>query len=149
MFEALLMHCARRFPAIEVNASCMMTTHYHLIITQHRAGDLEGFMTALMSRYVRYFNRRHGLRGSLFAGPYRARRLISPKDLCWAIGYVHDNHPDGPDWRFSTHRAYLDPDQRPGWLHGEPALKLFGGVEGYKEFMRARAERARYQDMFF
>ena len=73
-------------------------------------------MQSLMIAYVRYYNRKYGISGPLFAGAFRSRPLTTDKDLRWAIAYVHANHPSGPTYRYSSHNAYLDDHQRPGWL---------------------------------
>lgn len=149
-FLSLVGRFARQFARmVHVHALCLMTTHYHLIVNQLEPGALSRFMASLMNAYAKYFNRRHGKDGSLFAGPYRARRLESPKQYRWAVGYVHDNHPSGPGYEFSTHTAFMDEDRRPGWLAAGAALRQFGGRGGYERFMDDRALRARLQSEFF
>lgn len=127
--------------SIEVVAYCPMGTHFHLIVWQKRAGGLGAFMASLMNAYVRYFNNRHGFKGALFQGPYRARHLATAKKFKWAVVYVHDNHRDGVSHRFSSHTAYVDPEQRPAWLAVEPALRVFGGSAEYARYVAAIASR--------
>jgi REP element-mobilizing transposase RayT len=149
-FIALLNRYSRQFAGlVEVHAYCLMTTHFHLIVSQLRPAELERFMTGLSSAYVRYSNRRHGTGGSLFDGPYRARRLTTRKDFRWSLAYVHDNHPTGREYEFSNHRAFLDADERPGWLRIEPALAQFGAIEHYQEFFADRNLRKQLQARFF
>jgi hypothetical protein len=99
-------------------------------------------MRRAMAGYVRYFHRKYGADGPLFAGEYRARRLDGPKTFMWRVAYVHDNHKRlGLDYRYSTHRLFLNPQDAPSWLEVEATLKLFGGLDGYLEYMRLRADR--------
>ncbi|MGH2959131.1 MAG: transposase [Solirubrobacterales bacterium] len=133
----------------EVCAMCLMTTHFHLIIWQHESEALRRLMQSVMIAYVRSYNRKYGTSGALFAGPFRARQLIGRKDLRWTTAYVHANHPEGPNYRFSTHRAYLDDLDRPGWLNTTLALDAFGGRTAYATFMRDHATRAELNARFF
>lgn len=138
-----------RVEGLDLYAICLMTTHYHLIVWQKHKEILRRFMQSLISSYVRYFNRRHKTYGSMFSGPYRARPIESKKQLKYAIAYVHANHPDGPDYRYSSYGAYLDPAKRPCWLNTETPLDYFGGPTAYAAFMNNHATRAALNDFFF
>lgn len=127
---------------IALHAICLMTTHFHLLIWQKQLGALEHLMAEVLRVYVRYFNARHGTKGPLFAGPYRARPIESSKDFMWCVGYIHDNHPSGLDYRHSTHRYFLDAADAPGWLDVESALSVFGGLPAYLEYLGKRELRA-------
>lgn len=120
---------------------CPMGTHFHLILWQKAAGGLEAFMRSLITAYVKYFNNRHNLKGPLFSGPYRARRLDTRKAFKWAVVYVHDNHRDGVAHRFSSHAAFTDERQRPAWLAVDPALRIFGGTAAYSRYIDALASQ--------
>lgn len=149
-FLSLISTLAARFEgAVSVHSYCLMTTHYHLILGQNRPDELARFMAALIAAYVKYFNRRHHRGGALFAGPYRSRRFDTPKQFRWAVGYVHDNHPTGVNYRFSSHRAWIDEHKRPTWLSVEPALRQFGDEDGYKRFLKNRDTRKSLQSEFF
>lgn len=135
-FLALLGRCAAMHAGtVEVIAYCPMGTHFHLILWQKRTGGMGVFMASFINAYVRYYNRRHGTNGRMFPGPYRARRLKDTKAFKWAIAYVHDNHRDGVAHRFSSHGAFVDEQQRPGWLAVKPALKIFGGPSAYEHYI--------------
>lgn len=126
---------------VTMQARNLMTTHFHLILWQKIPGGIARLMNQVLRVYVRYFNRRHGRRGPLFAGPYRAVHLPSTQRFKWTLAYVHDNHSSGPDYRHSTHRYYLEPDDAPGWLDLDPALKVFGGRDAYLAYLGCREQR--------
>ncbi len=127
---------------VRLVARNVMTTHFHLVLWQRVAGGIDRLMRRVLAAYVRYFHRKYGTTGPLFAGEYRARRLDGPKTFMWRVGYVHDNHKRlGVDYEFSTHGLYLKPDDAPSWLEVGPTLKIFGGLDGYLDYMRKRAER--------
>lgn len=78
-----------------------MTKHFHPVLWQKVAGGIDRLMRRVTAGYVRYFHRRYGTSGPMFAGEYRARRLDGLKTFMWRVG----------------------------------------GVDGYFEYMRKRAER--------
>lgn len=127
---------------VRMNARCLMYTHFHLILWQRVPGGIDRLMRRVIATYTRYYNNKYGTSHALFEGEYRARRLQSPSEFRWCVGYVHDNHKsEGLIWPFSTHRFYLDPDDAPSALEVGPALRLFGGTDGYRRYMAERAER--------
>lgn len=124
-----------------------LTTRFHLILWQGVPGGIDRLMRRVLAGYVRYFHRKYGTSGPLFAGEYRARRLNGPRTFMWRVGYVHDNHKRlGVDYQFSTHGLYLEPDAAPTWLEVDATLRVFGGLDGYLEYMRKRAERNALDD---
>lgn len=140
---------SKQIEGVELLAYCLMTTHFHLIIWQRKSESLRRFMQSLISSYVRYYNRRHGTTGPLFAGPFRSRPITNRKDFRWAIAYVHDNHVTGPDYRYSSHRAFINNDLRPAWLNTAAPLRQFDGIHEYVDFLSKREERAALNDFFF
>jgi hypothetical protein len=128
---------------------CLMTTHFHLIVWQHEDEAMRRLMQSVLTAYVMRYNRKYRTAGPLFAGPFRSRPLIGDKQLRWATAYVHANHPSGPEYKYSTHTAYLDDHQRPGWLSINPTIAAFGDVNQYAAYMDAHATRAALNDRFF
>lgn len=122
----------------------LLTTHFHLGLAQKRMGGMENLMQRSLTAYTRRYNRKYGTSGALFAGPFRARPISGESNLRWRIAYINDNHKRlGVDYKFSTHRYYLDPDSAPSWLAVKPALKVFGGVDGYLDYLADREIRNR------
>jgi hypothetical protein len=105
-------------------------------------------MQRLLASYVRYYHRKYGGCGPLFDGPYRRKPITNLKQFRWTIAYVHDNHPTGLDYRYSSHRYYTSCDA-PKWLDHRAGLKLFGGLEGYNDYLAKRASRKRLDREFF
>jgi REP element-mobilizing transposase RayT len=128
-------------PLIAVVAYCVMTTHFHLIVWQKDPNGIAELMNRVLSAYTRYFNDRYKNTTPLFRGPVCSRPIDSRRYFKWLVGYVHDNHPSGVDYEFSSHRAWVDAESRPGWLEVEPALKVFGGIGAYETYLEKRAQR--------
>lgn len=128
---------------VRLNARNLMTTHFHLILWQRVPGGLDQLMRRVGPAYTRYFHRKYGGEGPIFRERYRARRLDDPQTFKWRIYYVHSNHSRlGLEWPHSTHRFYLEPDDAASSLDVESALKVFGGVPQYVEYLAQCAERS-------
>jgi putative transposase len=135
---------------IEVYAYCLMDTHYHLLLQTPRAG-LGRAMRHLDGIYTQRFNRAYGRDGPLFRGRYKAI-VIDVEEYFLAVArYIHQNPADADlvgdidQYRWSSHRAYLNSKVAPKWLNTMAVLSRFGrGVRGWKEywaFMHARGEQ--------
>ena len=103
----------RQYPcfrdAVRLNARCLLTTHHHQILNQMKPGGMDRLMAPTTGAYTRYYNQRHGTEGPLFLGPFRDKPIETPEQFKWRIAYVHDNHKRlGLEYRFSTHRLFLD-----------------------------------------
>lgn len=69
------------------HAYCLMTTHYHLVVSSARA-SLSAGLRDLNGRYARAFNRRHGRFGHLFSERFQARSIDSEEYLHDVSAYV-------------------------------------------------------------
>ena len=86
LFLKLLARTATRC-AWEVDALCLMTTHYHLVLRTTLPHLARG-MHWLNGVYAQRFNRRHERFGHLFAGRYASRTIESDDYLERAREYV-------------------------------------------------------------
>jgi putative transposase len=91
----------------DVHAYVLMTNHVHFLMTAHGERGLSKLMQSVGSRYVPYFNARHGRSGTLWQGrprftpveteeyflvcsryielnPVRAGLVVSPGDYPWS-----------------------------------------------------------------
>ena len=99
--------------------------------------SLDVFMRDLTSRYVRYFNDRHGVEGRLCRDRYRSKH-VATREYAKTLGaYVHRNPKDlGYEHRlaeypWSSLAYYLSPEEAPWWLDPEPLLDACGGVDAH------------------
>lgn len=94
-------------------AVTLMSNHYHLVLYAS-SKQLTACMMRVNRLYARYHNRRYGLVGHAFDGPYKAYPQPSPLLLLRTIAYVFLNpvaagitrHPE--DYRWSCVRDYLN-----------------------------------------
>ncbi len=101
------------------------------------------------SSFARWYNRRHGRLGPVFADRPRTL-LVSPTDAAYLIGYHHNNPVragvvgDATESTWTSHRAYLGLDAAPPWLDVDLGLKLsrFGDdVAGFAKYVGSNALR--------
>ena len=117
-----------------IHAFCLMPNHFHLVAETPQANLISG-MKWLLGTYSTRLNRRHRLKGHLFAGRYRSLIVDGNSDeflesLC---DYVHLNPARAKliapteslrSYRWCSFKDYVgDPADRPTWLRVD---RLFG-----------------------
>lgn len=124
---------------VQLLAYSLMLNHFHLVIRQLRSGGMEALMHAVMTSYVRYFNKRHAGSGALFDGRYRAAIKPDRRAKLNAIAYVHDNHSLRCECEFCSHRLYVGTSESPSWIDARVGLSIFGGESEYLDYRQMRA----------
>ena len=121
----------------EVHAWCLMENHFHLVVETPN-GNLVAGMKWFLGAYTIRFNRRHRVRGHLFAGRYKSL-LVDDEEaqyLRTVCDYVYLNPvragllKEGErmeTYPWSSYGAYLKaPDQRQNWLRVDRVLGEHG-----------------------
>lgn len=138
---------------IELLAYILMTNHFHFLIHQTDERDVKVFMQSLMTRYTRYFNKRHNRVGPLFEGIYKAVPVETDGQLLYLTRYIHRNDPlfKQP----SSYPNYLRQIHQ-DWVKPEFILQHFNntGFNTYREFVESEdseteAETARLAGPFY
>jgi REP element-mobilizing transposase RayT len=88
-FVHLLSDVSRRF-RLDIHVWCLMTSHYHLVVTSP-AGVVSRPVQYLNSSHARAFNQRHGRRGHVFLQRFRASTIRDEGHLANTRDYVLDN----------------------------------------------------------
>jgi putative transposase len=89
-----------------VHAYVLMTDHVHLLMTPESADGISRLMKQLSQRYVQYFNRAYGRRGTLWDGRFRSGLVQAQDLLLRCCRYVELNpvragmvrHPGEYEW---------------------------------------------------
>lgn len=125
---------------IKLFAYCLMPNHFHLLIRQANAYDINFFMRSLTSKYAMYFNRKYKRVGPLFQGVYKAVLVESEQQLLYLTKYIHRNPidilPSGrvlEGYKYSTYGNYLNLFNQ-GWIN-----KIDIGKD-YKDFVEESDE---------
>lgn len=111
-------------------AFTLMTNHYHLVL-RASSSQLTACMRRLNTMYSTYHNRKYGLVGHAFDGPYQAYRQGSLTLLLRCIAYVFLNPVTGglvgkpEDYSWTSYRSFVG---LPGSPLETPAAPLMSEV---------------------
>lgn len=139
LFGHLLGDIHRKF-GVEIHAYCLMTNHFHALVRCPRSG-ISDAMHHLLSAFARKVNTRVGRAGHLFGGRFESRLVETERYIVNAVRYIHRNPLDiiginsPSDYRWSSHRHYLDLRRRPPWLHCELIGEWFDDPEHFDSFV--------------
>lgn len=144
IFLEVLKESCRLFQ-VYISAFCLMSNHYHLLLTTPRA-NLARFMRHLNGVYTQRYNRYHKRDGHLFRGRYKSILVQEDEYLTHLVRYIHLNPiqanlvRDPKNYPWSSHRAYLKAKDE-AWLKVTPVLKFFSkslrsARKSYLEFIR-------------
>jgi putative transposase len=131
-------------------AFCLMGNHYHFVLRTRQA-NLSMLMRRINSLYSLAFNRRHGRRGHVFEGRFKALHVHRDAHLLEVCRYV-DLNPvrarlvDSPEqWRWSSYRAHTGSTLSPPWL---ATAELHGALMGQlpQNAAQTTAAHRRYAD---
>jgi REP element-mobilizing transposase RayT len=126
--------------AFRLYAFCLMPNHIHLLAEVEDVPTAR-IMQGLLTAYARTFNRRHGHRGHVFEGRYKAIVCDKESYLLELTRYIHLNpvrarlvkRPE--DWPWSGHRSYLGTGHN-RLVDAGPVMGIFQNPKRYAAFVR-------------
>lgn len=130
---------------VEIYAYCLMSNHYHLLLSTP-TGGLSRAMRHLDGVYTQKFNRAHHRDGPLFRGRYQAILVDAEEHFLSVVRYIHRNPvatglvTDVARYRWSSHWGYINKTQRQEWLDTDGVLSRFRGLGEYDRFMHEPIE---------
>ena len=136
-----------RLWGIEVFAYCLMRNHYHVCLRTPK-GNLSRVMRHVDGIYTQRFNRRHRRDGSLFRGRYKAILIDADEYLSAVVRYIHLNPVEAgivtqpQDYRWGSHRYYLQSKGVLNWLNTGEALVQIGERKAFHEFVLSGNEES-------
>lgn len=107
---------------VELHAYALREDELRLLLTPATAPALARLMQALGRRYVSAYNRRHGRRGTLWDGRFRACAVESGDCVLAAMAWIEQDAPAGQgssaEHHLGTHRVPLIVDPPAYWSLG-------------------------------
>ncbi len=98
--------------------------------------------------YTQRFNRRHRRDGTLFRGRYKGILVDGDEYLAAVVRYIHLNAVEAgivtvpEDYRWASHRYYLQAKGAPSWLNTAEALAQIGGRQAFHEYVLSGNEES-------
>ena len=124
-----LLQIACRKYAVACHAYCVLTTHFHVLVTPQQ-DDLSRALQWLNSRYAERFNADYAAHGHVFGARYSSTHVASDAHLLHLMAYLAYNPIaaglcDRPeDWPWSSYRALVGRERVP-FLALDELLRLF------------------------
>ena len=86
---------------VDIHAFCLMSNHYHLLVSEIEDGGISMFMRKLNMGYAKYFNEKYERSGVLWQGTFRKILIQRDAHFLYVPFYIHLNPLDGvlPEWR--------------------------------------------------
>jgi hypothetical protein len=98
-------------------------------------------MHGVSSAYATYFNKRYDKSGHVFQGAYKAKIILSDKQLAYLSAYIHRNPHELDMWKGRSHKypwsSYQDYD-RNRWgslLDRTTITDTFKSFQDYQEYV--------------
>jgi len=88
---------------VHIHAFCLMSNHYHLLLSPAIEDGIPLFMKKLNGGYAKYFNERYERSGALFQGKYKSVPIENDRHFMFIPFYIHFNPLDlkMKEWRES------------------------------------------------
>jgi len=81
-------------PYVEIVAGCIMSTHYHLMLSPKKKGGVSKLMHKVGLSYSHYFNKYYERKGRLFESTFKTKHVDRHEYLFYLTQYIHLNPID-------------------------------------------------------
>jgi putative transposase len=78
-------------PLVAIGAYCLMSSHFHILLTPLTENGVSKFMQKLSTAYVMYFNQKYKRTGALFEGKFKSQHAGEDRYLKYLFSYIHLN----------------------------------------------------------
>lgn len=128
---------------VELVGFCLMTNHYHLVLSELREGGISRFMMRLGDSYTKYFNIIHKRTGHLFGGKFQAIHINQNEYLNYLSAYIHLNPRELKKWQgcedeypWSSFRDYCGDGRLGEFLKPAIIMDQFSDKNEYRRFVQ-------------
>ncbi|MBA3678915.1 transposase [Candidatus Saccharibacteria bacterium] len=127
------------FNCIELYSYCLMPNHFHLLLKQQNAQDMQAFMRSLLTSYSMYFNIKYKRVGRLFQGIYKAAMVSTDDQLIHTSRYIHLNPVElkmlFEYYPYSSYQCYANQTSS-NFVNTSKILTYFSNSLEYVEFVK-------------
>lgn len=81
----------RQKPLVAIGAYCLMSNHFHILLTEIEVGGISKFMQKLTTGYSMFYNNKYKRTGTLFEGKFRSEHVDEDRYLKYLFSYIHLN----------------------------------------------------------
>lgn len=135
------------FDQVQLHSFCLMPTHFHFLLYQIEDGGIHKFMKSLITRYVRYFNKKYMFKGSLFESVYKSKQILNDHYLQHVVRYIHMNPINYTKYQHSSYQDYLSESKKRDWVMTNKVNELFSSKEQYLQFLQDYADYKRERQL--
>lgn len=138
---------------VDIHAFCLMSNHYHLLLSPRVENGIPKFMKKMNMGYAKYFNEKYKRKGTLFESRYKSILITEHAHFLHLPYYIHLNPLDlkFSSWRekklknykeamaflekyrWSSFLDYIGKKNFPSITNRKFLLDFFGGEEKYKK----------------
>jgi putative transposase len=107
-FTALLGAAKEKYP-VKLLSYCLMSNHFHLLLSPGKADDLSKFMQWLMTSHVRRYHRHYRTSGHVWQGRFKSFIVEHDRQLLTVVRYIEGNPlrkglvESADEWCWSSH----------------------------------------------
>ncbi|MBU0999446.1 transposase [Patescibacteria group bacterium] len=76
---------------VSIGGYCLMSNHFHLLLTETEDGSISKFMQKLTTAYSMYYNEKYKRTGGLFEGKFKSEHASEERYLKYLFSYIHLN----------------------------------------------------------
>lgn len=143
---------------VQLHAFCLMSNHYHLLVSPLVEDGVSKFMKKLNMGYAKYFNERYERSGALWQGKYKSVPIETDAHFLYIPFYIHFNPLDLTShkkwreqnisdkqkaaehlkkYRWSSHLDYLGIKNFPSLTQRDELAEIFKESGGYKKLVNS------------
>jgi len=86
-----IMKYKKKETLVDIGAFCLMSNHFHLLVSPLVENGISKFMQKLITGYVMYFNKKYARSGVLFQGRFGSQYIEEDRHLQYLFSYIHLN----------------------------------------------------------
>lgn len=80
-------------PLVDIFAYCLMPNHFHFLLKEKEKNGISRFMQKLGNSFGKYFSKKYGNDGSVFAGRFKTIEIENNEQIANIMGYISIVNP--------------------------------------------------------